>query len=183
MPNPISELRVICPDRCLPPWESKILAERQATRLLHNQQVSEPAVPEQLIEYLPRIRVDYVPARRVAGAARWDGSQWVILVNRDDTWGRQRFTMSHELKHIIDHPKAGVLYGNRRFGSTHTQAERAADYFAACLLMPKVWVKRAYYEQGLMDPRALARHFQVSAAAMRVRLDQLGMLEAAGVAA
>jgi hypothetical protein len=121
--NDTAELRVICPDPPLPRWESKILAERQANRLLHNQHVDEPAVPEQLIEYLPRIRVDYVPARRVAGTARWDGQQWVILVNRDDTWGRQRFTMAHELEHVIGHPKAAVLYGNHRFGSLHAQAE------------------------------------------------------------
>jgi Zn-dependent peptidase ImmA (M78 family) len=177
MPNPITELRGCAPDRVLPPWEARVLAERQANRLLDLQQVDEPAVPEQLIEYLPRVRVRFVPARTFAGTTKWDGRRWLILVNRDDTWGRQRFTMAHELKHVIDHPQQAILYANHRFGSPHLQAERAADYFAACLLMPKAWIKRAFYDDGIRDPRMLARRFQVSTAAMRVRIEQLQLLE------
>jgi Zn-dependent peptidase ImmA (M78 family) len=177
MTNPITELRVICPHRPLPPWEARVLAERQANRLLYAQGVAEPAVPELMIEHLPRVHVKYVQARRFAGSSRWDGARWVILINRDDTWGRQRFTMAHELKHVIDHPKLATLYANPRFGSAYLQAERAADYFAACLLMPRAWVKRAFYDKGVRDPRALARLFDVSAAAMRVRVDQLQLFE------
>ena len=43
--------------------------------------------------------------------------------------------------------------------------------------MPKAWVKRLFYDQGIRDERVLARHFQVSTAAMRYRLDQLGLYE------
>lgn len=181
MRNPITEVRRISPACGLAPGEARMLAERQAHRLLAAQGVTEPCVPEQLIECLPRIEVRYVRAKHFAATARWAGGRWLLLVNKTDSWYRQRFSMAHELKHIIDHPEREVLYARNRFGSSYDQAERAADYFAACLLMPKTWIKRDFYGRGIRDPRVLARRFQVSAAAMRIRLDQLGLYEPAEV--
>lgn len=122
-------------------------------------------------------------AWRLAGALTWTGRTWCIVVNAHDTWGRQRFSLCHETKHLIDHPLRSTIYRDGRAGSAHVQAERAADYFAACLLMPKAWVKRTFYDEGFRDERVLARRFQVSTAAMRYRLDQLGLYEPAKVAA
>jgi Zn-dependent peptidase ImmA (M78 family) len=48
------------------------------------------------------------------------------------------------------------------------------DYFAACLLMPRMWVKRAWSD-GINDQRALAALFDVSVTAMGIRLEQLGL--------
>ncbi len=177
MPNPIAEMRRISPACRLAPWEARTLAERQAHRLLAAQEVDEPATPEQAIESLPRIEVRYVRAKHFAATARWAGQRWLLLVNKNDSWVRQRFSMAHELKHIIDHPDREVLYSNARFGSSYLQAERAADYFAASLLMPKAWVKHWFYGEGIRDPRVLARKFQVSTVAMRIRIDQLGLFE------
>ncbi len=39
--------------------------------------------------------------------------------------------------------------------------------------MPKAWIKRAFYDEGIRDDYALARHFQVSVASMRRRIDEL----------
>ena len=46
---------------------------------------------------------------------------------------RQRFSLFHEFKHIIDHPTRDLI-------ENEEMAERVADYFAACVLMPKAWV-------------------------------------------
>lgn len=177
--NPVAELRLICPSRRLAPWEAKSVAEKQAHRLHTLMRVDEPPFPEQAIEYLPRVEVRFVRVRRLAGAISWRRGKWRIIVNRDDTWGRQRFSLAHELKHLIDHPQRQSIYADSRYGSAEESAERAADYFAACLLMPKAWVKRVYYDEGFRDPRVLAKRFQVSVAAMRYRFDQLGLPEAA----
>lgn len=56
------------------------------------------------------------------------------------------------------------------------RAERAADHFAACLLMPKRWVKRLWGE-GTQTITQMAAAFGVSHQAMRYRLDQLGLVE------
>ncbi len=175
--NPVAELRLICPNRRLAPWEARSVAEKQAHKLHSLMRIEEPPFPEQAIEYLPRVEVRFIRARRLAGALSWRGGKWRIVVNRDDTWGRQRFSLAHELKHLIDHPVQRSLYADTRYGSAKSAAERAADYFAACLLMPKAWVKRVYYDEGFRDPRVLAKRFQVSAAAMRYRFDQLGLPE------
>lgn len=173
--NPIAEVRKLCPPRRLAPWEACSVAERQAHRLHALLGVTEPPFPEQGIEYLPRLEVRYVRAKRLAGALSWRSGKWRIVVNRNDPWGRQRFSLAHELKHLIDHPVEGTVYRDGRFGSAAHQAEKAADYFAACVLMPKTWIKRCFYDEGFHDPLVLARRFQVSVAAMRYRLDQLGL--------
>lgn len=48
--------------------------------------------------------------------------------------------------------------------------------------MPKAWVKRAFYDRGIRDEYALARHFQVSVTSMRWRIDELRLFEPARVA-
>jgi Zn-dependent peptidase ImmA (M78 family) len=179
----LGEVRALAPQRALPPWEARILAERQAARLLTVQGVRHLPVPEQMIEYLPRIEVVYRRARSLSGSATWTDGRWVICVNANDTWGRQRFSMAHELKHVIDAPDDQLLYRDRRGLPARVQRERAADCFAASLLMPKMLLKRAVFEDGLRTELSLARHCQVSVAAMRWRLDELGLLTPSQVAA
>jgi len=65
------------------------------------------------------------------------------------------------------------------FGSSNPRnpdAERLADHFAACLLTPKLLVKR-YWGQGPRTVSSLAHRFGVSPQAMSYRLDQLGLTE------
>ncbi len=182
MASAVAELRQLAPRRKVSMAEARLVAERQATRLLRIAGVTEPPVPEQVIEWLPRVEVHYLGRRGLSGTAKWASGRWVILVNRNDTWGRQRFSLAHEFKHVLDWSKAETLYCDG-YRTAHYQAERAADAFAAALLMPKVWVKRAFYDEGIRDELALARRFQVSVASMRWRIDELRLLEPAEVAA
>lgn len=181
MASALGELRGLCPPRGLAPWDAKGVAERQAMRLLRRQGVTAPPVPDEVISTLPYVRVRYVDARTFAAVAKWKSGRWTILVNREGTVGRQRFSLAHEFKHVLDHPARDRLYLDRAGRSGHAGAERAADCFAAALLMPKAWVKRAFYDQGIRDERMLARQFGVSVAAMRIRLDELGLLRRAEV--
>jgi hypothetical protein len=43
--------------------------------------------------------------------------------------------------------------------------------------MPRMWMKRAYFDEGIQDVPSLARLFGVSWLAMQVRLEQLGFVE------
>lgn len=176
MASVVAELRALCPRRPLAPWEARSVAERQAGRLLRLTGVTEAPFPEQAIEYLPRVEVHYRRSERVSGATKWTGGRWAILVNRNHTWGRQRFSLCHEFAHIIAQPLAATIYRDG-YRSAYYQAERAADAFAAALLMPKPWLKRAFYNEHIRDEYALARRFQVSVASMRWRIDELGLRE------
>ena len=174
MPSAIADLRSLAPHRPLTVNEARRVAELQAARLLEMQGVTEPPVPEQLIEYLPRVRVEFVPGP-VSGAVQWLGSRWLITINSGEAWVRQRWSLAHEFKHALDAPLMATLYPTTRRESAHQRQERAAHHFAAALLLPKAWVKSAFYDQGIRNELALARHFQVSVAALRIRLEELGM--------
>ncbi len=177
MRSPVAEVRLLCPNRALAPWEARSIAERQAHRLLALLRITEPPFPVEAVAALPRVGVHYLPARHLSGAISWRRGKWRILVNSNDSRGRQAFSLGHELKHLIDHPMRRTIYRDSRFSTAEVAAEQAADYFAACLMMPRAWLKRCFYDEGFRDPQVLARRFRVSAPAMRYRFDQLGLLE------
>jgi Zn-dependent peptidase ImmA (M78 family) len=102
-----------------------------------------------------------------------------IYVNATDSQERQRFTIAHELAHYIyghDEDKFGLNYrdGNRDRNS----AERQADDFAAEVLMPSPIVRKKIKEYSDARPSLseFASLFGVSLEAMRVRLDNMGLL-------
>lgn len=163
--------------RSLAPWEARSVAERQAHRFHALLGITEPPFPKVAIERLPRVEVRYINSPSLSGAISWRRGKWRMLINAGESRGRRAFSRAHELKHVIDHPMADRLYRDSRFGSADALAERAADYFAACLLMPKTWLRRCFYDEGFRDPAVLARRFGVSAPAMRWRFDELGLLE------
>ena len=157
--------------------ESLVIAERQATRLAALLTVDDGSVDgiqTHDIDGLPRVRVIIESALPVSGMSHWNGREWIIAIAATDSLPRQRFTLLHEFKHVIDHGAAHRLYrGNRRHNPSE-QAEMAADYFAGCALVSKRDLKHAW-GIGIQQPSALAAHFNVSEPAIRVRLAQTGL--------
>ena len=176
-PSTIARLRAIMPDRPLGFAEALTVAELQAAQLLELSSVTEPAVPNLVISALPRVHVTYRDNMPMSGFTQWDSGRWMITINRIESPLRQRFSLAHEFKHAIDHPVIFHAYPATNVGTSGEIAERVCDYFAACLLMPKAWVKAAYCHEGIQDVASLARRFAVSQAAMRDRLTQLGLIE------
>src|SRR5207302_7587391 len=129
----LAMLRALVPQRPLSPWETLRIAELQANRLLKHLEIDDVPVPEEVISELPRIRVVREPGLPMSGCAHWDGRFWVITVDADEHPLRQRFSLMHEFKHVLDHTTKQFLYYDRSFQKAGEQAERVADYFAACL--------------------------------------------------
>jgi Zn-dependent peptidase ImmA (M78 family) len=175
----LASLRALVPQRPLAPREVLNVAELQANHLLRQLQIESSAVPTEIISDLPRIRVIREEGMPVSGSAHWNGRYWIIAVDADESSARQRFSVMHEFKHVLDHTTKHFLYYNRPFQTADEQAERVADYFAACLLMPKKVVKSLWYS-GHQDITALAAKLQVSVPALRYRLDYLGLTETGG---
>ena len=168
------KLRSLLPERQLRRYEALRIAELQANRLLELAGIDEPGTPDVLITGLPFLQVIL---RRdlpegASGMANWLKPRWVVLLNKTEPAVRRRFSLWHEFKHIIDHERAEVLYE----GLSARDIESVADYFAACVLMPKKIVKRLF-GQGHHEPADLAAMFGVSEIAMRYRLSQLGLTE------
>jgi Zn-dependent peptidase ImmA (M78 family) len=105
----------------------------------------------------------------------WQTGCWQILLNGGEPRTRQRFSALHELKHIIDHPFVEVAYPLVGTIDSRRRQEQVADFFAAAVLMPRAWVKRAW-SNGIQEEDELAELFDVSHAAMRYRLRALGLV-------
>lgn len=172
----LAKLRALVPNRPLTPSETLRIAELQANHLLRHFEIETAAAPEEIVTELPRIRVVRELGLPVSGAVHWNGRYWVIALCAEENSLRQRFSLMHEFKHILDHTTRHVQYRDSAYRSAYEQAERVADYFAACVLMPKRVVKRLWFEPR-QNIAGLAGTLCVSTAALRYRLDQLGLIE------
>lgn len=173
----IAQLRDFVPIRPLSRIEALQLAERQALTFLHLVGVTEAPVSERVIADLPRVNVRRISPFPVSGATHWVNGIWEIVVNGAEPITRQRFSLAHELKHVLDHRFIQVLYtGEPNLDERHRWIEQTCDYFAGCLLVPRPLLKRAW-TSGIQGLGELARQFHVSHAAMQTRLSQTGLVE------
>jgi Zn-dependent peptidase ImmA (M78 family) len=169
------DLRRIAPARELTVVEAYNVTERQAARLLELLNITQAPVPTDALVRLPFLKVAVRAPMASSGASKWIKPRWVVLLNGLEPATRQRFSLAHELKHVIDHkggnhrPSANTPLGRRR-------VENLCDFFAGCLLMPRPWVKSIFCS-GVQDEVELAKRFQVSPQAMHVRLSQLGLID------
>jgi len=170
----LATLRDVVPLRPLTQSEAYRIAELQAGRLLKLAGVSEPPVPNRAILDVPKIQVRYMRLWPVSGCTDWTGSMWTIAINAAEPLVRQRFSLAHEFKHILDNRFIHLLYPDSPTMTSQARAELVCDYFAGCLLVPKVWLRRSWTD-GMQSPPVLARHFGVSTAAIEVRLSQTGL--------
>jgi Zn-dependent peptidase ImmA (M78 family) len=176
--NPTSvlyQLRALMPKRPLSQFEAYRLAELQANHLLEAASVDEPGTPDELVSGLPFLEVQ-VRDLPISGLTNWYKPRWLVLLNKDEPAVRRRFSLMHEFKHILDHGLAERCYPDTAWQTSQERAERVAEYFAASLLMPKRIVKGRFF-QGMRDPSDLAAEFGVSPAAMRRRLEELGLID------
>lgn len=174
--NVFAVLRDLMPRRALSVAESDMLAELQATHLLRLAGIHGPPTPSELLTELPRLQVVEEPDLPCSASALWVSGRWLVLVNGSEPAPRRRFSCAHVVKHCLDHPQRGLLYQDRPGLSADVQAERAADVFAAAMLMPKLWIRRQW-AAGEQTISGLANTFRVSPEAMARRLEMLGLRE------
>lgn len=119
--------------------------------------------------------VDYRTDWPTSGMAFRAHSHWRIVIRASEPRRRQRFSLAHEFKHVLDDPVIDHLFTHLPVEQRQARAERLCKYFAACLLMPRPWVKHDWYG-GLQNPAQLARRYYVSVEAMTTRLSELGLM-------
>lgn len=126
--------------------------------------------------------------KNISGAIRYnkENDKFEILINKNDSKARQRFTIAHELGHFFLHQDflkkeeihVDIMYRiNDKKGNEQEKQkarEREVDYFAGALLMNETLLKRLYKKCNSIQE--LAETFNVSVSAMTVRLDILGLL-------
>lgn len=172
----LASLRLLVPQREASFLEALRVAEQQSQRFLHRLGVSAGPVSEELLLELPRIAIEYVYGMPTSGCSFWDVERrsWIVQINASEPATRQRFTIFHEYKHIVDHGLTAQLYGSGPEASLH--AEQAADFFAGCVLMPRPFVKRLW-GSGVQTAGTLAAQLDVSTVAAQVRIAQIGLAD------
>jgi len=125
------------------------------------------------------------------GRATWSavtitqGGIRLVVLNSGHPSTRRANSLAHELAHIILNHKSdntqwspeGVLFRN----SFDEEQEDEANWLAACLLLPRQGLMRAYRRQP--SPKALALHFGVSEKLINWRLRMTGIVRQAKRAA
>lgn len=170
---------------------SRRSAEQAAQRLLRKYAISAVPVP---VEHVAELEGAEVIRRRFKGSQSGfvyrDGDRAIIGVNSSTSRRRQRFTLAHELGHMLLHESDALTVdravqfrdGVSALGIDTREIE--ANAFAAALLMPQDAViqdaRMLVDAQGPM-PRErlvgqLANSFDVSTEAMGYRLINLGVL-------
>jgi hypothetical protein len=109
--------------------EARRIAEYQADVLRPLLMPSGARLIQHLTDLVP-VRITYVDDLPESGIAFWNHKRWNIHIRATDTPSLQRFTVLHELKHIIDHP----LRRDHPELLTEQVWERVADHFAAHVL-------------------------------------------------
>lgn len=170
----IAALRALLPARGVTWSEAHSVAERQAVALLRLLHIEEPPVPQFVVSSLPGIVVDRRAGWPTSGMAVRTDSHWRIVLKADEPRQRQRFSLAHEFKHVLDDPIIEQLHRHLSADGRQERIERLCNYFAACLLMPRAWIKRDWCA-GFQNPRELARRYFVSTEAMTTRLSELGL--------
>lgn len=174
-PPLLDHLRGMAPRRPVSPSEARRIAEHQASALLLASGVTRPAVPESVVTDLRFVHVRRWRGLTVSGMTVSREAGWEIVLDADEPLTRQRVTLLHELKHVLDEPSMPWLYPAATTGEAVARIERTCTYFAVCVLMPASWLLRDWLH-GHRDVRRLACRYQVSAQAMHARLAELGLL-------
>lgn len=105
----------------------------------------------------------------------FDSKSRTIYVNANDCDERRRFTIAHELGHFCLHHGSSLRdTSNLNWLAINPEHERAANQFAAELLMPAIAIKAMIEVRNIKDPIALRQAFGVSSQALYYRLKNLG---------
>lgn len=104
-------------------------------------------------------------------------AEGVIRINEGESSVRQRFTLAHELGHYaLGHADAPRDTAEAFSSRASDPRERAANQFAAELLMPATAVTKLVRSGMFKTLDELARAFRVSKVAMTYRINNLGLL-------
>lgn len=163
----------------------RAVAISRARELLDAHRLTAPPVPVERIAKALGARVRYAPLDdALSGMAYIKDGVPIIGVNSLHHPNRQRFTIAHEIAHLVLHrdlitaevhvDKAFVLNrdGNSATGTDALEVD--ANAFAAELLVPAEWLRRSIAAQADLDSEdevaALAKRFRVSTATLQNRL-------------
>ncbi len=165
-------------------------AETIAKRLVREHGIERPPVPVELLADRLGAQIRYLPFEGdLSGMLFRDSAKCIIGVNSLHHPNRQRFTIAHEIGHMLLH-RGDQIHVDRTYrvnlrGRTSSQAvsrdEMESNTFAAALLMPEEMLAEDLRRQEIdfeseEQLRVLATNYGVSLQALNLRLINLGLI-------
>ncbi len=158
------------------------IVQAKIRRILSHFKISQAPVPVEQIAEKMNIQISYAPSSEYSGILIRKEGGALMGINSEESPGRRRFTIAHELGHFfLEKSTVSIDYrdnGNRPDKTIH---EKRADEFAATLLMPRPFLIKDFKkisdkESSIEDVLArLVEKYQVSKEAMMWRLKNLGL--------
>jgi Zn-dependent peptidase ImmA (M78 family) len=122
-------------------WHDKEAGKITASRLRAYLGLEETEPIVQLTELVEELGypVEYLPlpetVHGIASPERREGyTAWIVLISSSVVWARQRFTLAHELSHILQRDEGQIIVDHAELPDK--RPERIADSFARHLLLP-----------------------------------------------
>lgn len=116
------------------------------------------------------VHVHHVSNPGWEGAVRSSEERADVWVRAESPRQRKRFTLAHELGHLLLHP-TGLEFRDAAPGTLdHPPTERQANAFAGALLMPRFLFQPLIYESNLTIEEMAAR-FVVAPVAVALRFE------------
>ncbi|MET8364106.1 ImmA/IrrE family metallo-endopeptidase [Micromonospora sp. NPDC005194] len=182
------QLRACMPKGPLTYGQALTVAEQQAIRLRELLGVRTAKMPFDWVEHVPNLTLQVLPAHEIerlagrpaSGLTRWNQQlTYLVAVNKNTSFTHRRYTLAHEIKHVIDCPAVDTAYAQIGYGNDELRSRRIegiCDHFSAHLLMPNRLVSKAWH-LGIQGLSELASQFGVSEDAMQIRLSSLGLVD------
>jgi Zn-dependent peptidase ImmA (M78 family) len=128
---------------------------------------------------IPVFKGKLAGAQKSAEIRRNEDGSYFIVVDENEPYTRQRFSIAHELAHYILHQEKLKESGTLNRDSANSEIEQQADQLAIETLMPKDKVesyirKKGWHRLNQSILNKIARQFEVSPAAAAIRLRELG---------
>lgn len=117
--------------------------------------------------------VRYPMSSRISGMCTKENEDIVICINSITSYGRQRFTLAHELYHVIYEDDMKRVVCGMSMNGDKSESEKEADIFASYLLMPYDALLEYEHDKGkwnLVKVIDAEQFFQISHQAMLHRL-------------
>lgn len=162
------------------------LARQEAERVLAENEVTAPDQIDlrRIAESLGATVVEepFIGAGMSGVLIREPGKRPIIGVNKGDVEPRKRFTIAHELGHLLlhndpYHVDTQIHLRDRRSSTAESIAEVEANQFAANLLMPARMLQKDLLAMDVIDidgaAEELAAKYGVSLQAMTLRIAKL----------
>jgi hypothetical protein len=151
--------------------------ERLALNHVERSNIQSPPIPIDVVfdaDEKSNVEVRRVPLKTLSGALWHSEKTWVIHINSNDTPYRQRFTLFHEMFHILAHCRASkppLFKGSKANRGSFN--ELVADCFAAHALLPEHFLVEEWLRHRNIE--TITRTFAVPRSVALFRLKVLGL--------